>query len=121
MSRLQLLPVSVADTGQGISEKFQARIFERFRQADDSAQRRYGGTGLGTAIARNLVEMMGGEIGLTSRYGMGSRFWFTIPLLEPGAEQLANLHADTVAEEKPVQRTVAAGARRGCRRSRARM
>jgi two-component system sensor histidine kinase RpfC len=100
----------VADTGQGISEKFQARIFERFRQADDSAQRRYGGTGLGTAIARNLVEMMGGEIGLTSRYGMGSRFWFTIPLFEPGADQLANLHVDTVAEEKPVQRTDVAGA-----------
>jgi two-component system sensor histidine kinase RpfC len=106
----QFIRVEVADTGQGISEKFQARIFERFRQADDSAQRRYGGTGLGTAIARNLVELMGGEIGLTSRYGMGSRFWFTIPLLEPSAGQLANLYADSAAEEALVQRPVAARA-----------
>jgi len=100
----------VADTGQGISEEFQARIFERFRQADDSAQRRYAGTGLGTAIARNLVELMGGEIGLYSRYGAGSRFWFKIPLVQPSAEQLEKLRADTAAAEESRRHPVAASA-----------
>lgn len=104
----QVIRIEVADTGQGISEEFQARIFERFRQADDSAQRRYGGTGLGTAIASNLIELMGGEIGLNSRYGLGSRFWFTIPLVQPGAEQLARLHADAGVAEEPTGCTDAA-------------
>ena len=104
----RLIRIEVADTGQGISEEFQARIFERFRQADDSAQRRYGGTGLGTAIARNLVELMGGEVGLNSRYGAGSCFWFTTPLLQPDADQLARLHADAVVVEESAVCPVAA-------------
>lgn len=78
----------VADTGIGIKEEFQDQIFDRFRQADDSAQRQHGGTGLGTAIAKNLVELMGGRIGMESHYGFGSRFWFTMPLVIPTREQL---------------------------------
>jgi two-component system sensor histidine kinase RpfC len=70
----------VSDTGIGISKDMQSRIFERFRQADDSVQRRYGGTGLGTAIAKRLVELMGGNIGVESEEFQGSRFWFDIPL-----------------------------------------
>jgi two-component system sensor histidine kinase RpfC len=70
----------VNDTGIGISSKLQPRIFERFRQADDSVQRQYGGTGLGTAIAKHLVELMGGVIGLESEQGKGSKFWFRLPL-----------------------------------------
>jgi len=70
----------VSDTGIGISKDMQSRIFERFRQADDSVQRKYGGAGLGTAIAKRLVELMDGDIGVESEEFQGSRFWFDIPL-----------------------------------------
>lgn len=76
----EVLLFEVIDTGIGIPEEMHDRIFERFQQADDSVQRRYGGTGLGTAIARHLVEQMGGEIGMQSWPDKGSRFWFCLPL-----------------------------------------
>jgi len=74
------LRLQVDDTGIGIAPAMVARVFEPFSQADSSATREYGGTGLGLAITRRLVELIGGRCGVDSELGVGSSFWFSLPL-----------------------------------------
>jgi signal transduction histidine kinase/CheY-like chemotaxis protein len=95
---------SVQDTGIGIPLEQQDRIFRRYAQADANIQARYGGNGLGLAISRQLVELLGGEMGFESAPGQGSRFWFRLSLPACEAPQRASQaeHAPAPMQTAPV-------------------
>lgn len=102
----------VTDTGIGIDRADQAAVFESFSQADASTTRRYGGTGLGLAISRQLVELMGGQIGVDSELGHGSTFWFTVPVQcgEPQAADVTQASLDglriLIVDDNATNRTI---------------
>ena len=109
----------IEDSGIGLSEEQQARLFEAFTQADASTTRRFGGTGLGLVISRRLLDLMGGGIGVRSVLGQGSLFWFQLPLeadtrdgagadaaADPASPRLDGLRV-LLAEDNPLNRELA--------------
>ncbi|MBN2341007.1 MAG: response regulator [Deltaproteobacteria bacterium] len=92
------LRFSVSDTGIGVPDDMHQHVFERFTQVDSSTTRRYGGTGLGLATAKQIVQLMDGKIGLKNRKGGGTRFWFEVTLPKKLASTIAPV--DMAREEK---------------------
>jgi signal transduction histidine kinase/DNA-binding response OmpR family regulator len=108
-----LLHFEVADSGIGLTQDEQARVFSTYSQVDSSTTRKHGGTGLGLATARMLSQLMGGEIGVESEKGAGSRFWFTALFREgerkaPSPPPTASLSGTTVAvvDDNRTNRTI---------------
>lgn len=110
------LRIEVEDSGIGMTQEAQARIFQRFSQADDTTTRRFGGTGLGLTISREMAELMGGTLGVRSQPGHGSTFWFSFQAAAASAssaptadstDQAAQSLDVLIVDDQAINRTVA--------------
>ncbi|QUD87994.1 MHYT domain-containing protein [Phenylobacterium montanum] len=106
----QQIRIEVQDTGIGVDHASKQKLFQKFQQADGSITRQYGGTGLGLSISRELVELMGGAIGVADRPGGGAIFWFEVELCQVGApmradEPLAGLRI-LLLDDQPLRRAL---------------
>ena len=90
------------DTGIGLSEADVELLFVPFQQADNSSTRKFGGTGLGLSISRQLVKLMGGDIGVKSQLGIGSMFWFSIPVKIFESEESKKVRRHSVETYNPI-------------------
>jgi len=97
------LVISVADTGIGLTNSQMERIFKPFTQADSSTTRKFGGTGLGLTLTRQLTEMLGGSISVKSEHGKGSRFTFTIATGQVNSRQLVYSESDVKKKAEPIE------------------
>ena len=101
------LEIAVSDTGIGIAEDRQAAVFEQFTQAEQSTARRFGGTGLGLAISSQLASLMGGELTLTSREGVGTTFTLRVPLIVGTTTTASSAAPRNLASERALRVLVA--------------
>lgn len=97
------LRLEVRDNGIGLSDDQQTRVFRRFEQGDPSITRRFGGTGLGLTISKDLVELMGGEMGVVSSLGAGSTFWLAIPAAPAAVEQALPAPSSAGCRTRPLR------------------
>ena len=95
--KIPFVEISVKDTGAGIPQEDLPRLFERFYRVDKARSRELGGTGLGLAIVKHMAKAHGGEVGVESAVGSGSRFWFTLPTRDIGLEEIQTLQPELTA------------------------
>jgi len=97
---IPFVEISVTDTGGGIPKEDLSRLFERFYRVDKARSRELGGTGLGLAIVKHMAKAHGGEVGVDSEIGSGSRFWFTLPTRDIGLDEIQTLQPELTASAK---------------------
>ena len=100
--KVAFVEITVSDTGAGIPDEDLTRLFERFYRVDKARSRELGGTGLGLAIVKHMAKAHGGEVGVTSQVGRGSRFWFTLPTRDIGLEETQQLQPELSASAKAI-------------------
>jgi signal transduction histidine kinase/CheY-like chemotaxis protein len=101
----------VSDTGVGIPHDKQSLLFKEFSQADASTTRQFGGTGLGLAISRRLIELMGGMLDFSSEPGVGSRFWFTLPIVALKESEIETVEVEAIGAASAPRAVAPANAR----------